>query len=246
MPPLPPASLIAFVSQTGNVMKTTLAAAVGIAMVAAEHPTVAIDLDLEHRRLGDSLATWLKRRARNHPQRPQLPVLEPDTVGEALAMAATRLGHFVLMDCPSRASAVTDHVVDAADFVVLPIQPNAKDVRLTLKTIERILQFTTPDRLAVVLTRTRSAAEAADYRHLLEAKRFASGGLTVLTPSVPEKTAYNSAISKALAITEAQPVTVGMTARIAVNAIIDAYSRILTAASPKVRVLSQPREEHRA
>ena len=81
------ASIIAFVSQTGNVMKTTLAAATGIALVEAGIETLAIDLDKEHRDLGASLQTWADDRASLHEKRSQLPVSAANTAEEALAQA---------------------------------------------------------------------------------------------------------------------------------------------------------------
>ena len=115
--PLGQPSIIAFVSQTGNVMKTTLAAAVGVALGEAGIPTLAIDLDKEHRALGASLETWAAERATSHPDRVQLDVRPADTAEEALALARTSGRQIVIIDCPSRATAATAHIAGAADCV---------------------------------------------------------------------------------------------------------------------------------
>jgi cellulose biosynthesis protein BcsQ len=66
--------LLAFVSQTGNVMKTTLAAATAIELIKSGADITVLDLDREHRELG-SLATWAADRTTYQPSRAQLTVL---------------------------------------------------------------------------------------------------------------------------------------------------------------------------
>jgi cellulose biosynthesis protein BcsQ len=225
MPSLPgQPSIIAFISQTGNVMKTTLAAAVGVALGEAGIPTLAIDLDKEHRALGASLETWATERAASHPDRVQLDVRPADTAEEALALARTSGRQIVIIDCPSRATAATAHIAGAADFVVMPLVPGVKDAALTLITIGRIIMAgVSAERLAVVLTRISTEAEARDHQAWIRATPVCGHEVRVIEAVVPERTAYRNAIGKGLTILEAQPVSVRRDARAAVNGIIEAY-----------------------
>lgn len=226
-------SIIAFVSQTGNVMKTTLAAAVGVALGEAGISALAIDLDKEHRALGASLETWARDRAQNYPDRVQLEVQAADTAEEALRLARASAPQIVLIDCPSRATAATAHIADAADFVVLPVVPGVKDAALTVVTIGRIIMAgVRADRLAVVLTRVGTEAEARDHQLWFANTPVCGHDLRVIEASVPERAAYRTAIGKGLTILEAQPVSVRKNARAAVNGIIEAYMEATEAEEP--------------
>lgn len=228
--------IIAFLSQTGNVMKTTLAAALGVTLAGYGIRTAAIDLDPEHRKLGASLATWADKRANLYPHREQLPVLpmidpaDPDptkyelTAAEAIELAHRTDAEVVLIDCASRATEAAALIAAHADFVVLPIVPGAKDAILTLSAIMTILQAgLAPHRLAIVLTRIGSDAEAAEERHWLNGSDFVDPAITVLEATIPERINYRDAVSRGLTIAEANPVSLARRARAALDALIAAY-----------------------
>ncbi len=224
MHPSPSPSIIAFVSQTGNVMKTTLAAAVAVALGEAGIPTVAIDLDREHRALGASLETWAADRRVRHPERVQIEVEAAETAEEALQLARRSGREMAIIDCPSRATAATALIAGAADFVVMPLVPGVKDAALTVVTVGRIIMAgVRADRLAVILTRVSTEAEARDHHAWLRATPVCGQEIRVIDAVVPERTAYRNAIGKGLTILEAQPVSVRRDARAAVNGIIEAY-----------------------
>jgi len=232
MTPPSSASIIAFVSQTGNVMKTTLAAATGIALVEAGIATLAIDLDKEHRDLGASLQTWADDRAALHEKRSQLPVIAANTAEEALTQARGSDAQIVIIDCPSRATDATAHIARAADFVVLPLVPGKNDAALTMLTIGRIIAAgVSADRMAVILTRISTEPEARDHQQWIEATPVLGHTIRVIEAVVSERTAYRNAIGKGLVITEAQPVSVRRDARSAVNGIIEAYMEMTDPAS---------------
>lgn len=233
MPQSQGASIIAFVSQTGNVMKTTLAAALGVALGEAGISTLAIDLDKEHRALGASLETWATERASRHPSRTQLEVRAAASAEEALALARTATHQIVIIDCPSRATAATAHIAEAADFVVLPLVPGVKDAALTLVTIGRIIMAgVRADRLAVVLTRIGTEAEVRDHQSWLRGTLVCGQEIQVIDAAIPERTAYRNALGRGLTILEAQPVSVRRDARAAVNGLIEAYMIAIGAAVP--------------
>jgi cellulose biosynthesis protein BcsQ len=218
------ASIIAFVSQTGNVMKTTLTAAVGLTLAAAGTTVQAYDLDLEHFMLGESLKTWLDDRAQRQKHLVQMPCRYWPNAASALAAAAARpADEIVLIDCPSRATEATAKIVRQADFVVIPQVPGNKDKRLLEASLAALLASgADPTRMAFIFTRTGSAAETRAFQLLLKANP-AFADIPILAASIPEQVGYRMALAKGLAITEAQPRSIADTANAAVDAIISAY-----------------------
>jgi cellulose biosynthesis protein BcsQ len=222
---------IALVSQTGNVMKTTIAAALGLNLAAAGLSITAIDLDPEHRARGASLSTWLAERKDRHPSRTQLHVETPNTAKEALDLIERSLADIVILDCPSRATEATFLIARESDFTVLPLVPGDKDATLTKATLEQLLQTgIDPRRLAVILTRFGSSSEARDYRTWLEALNL--GPITYLQSHIPERIGYRNALTRRLAITEAQPASVRRAARLAIDELIEAFDAATTVSQP--------------
>lgn len=218
---------IAFVSQTGNVMKSTLAAALGLTLAAAGLDILAVDLDPEHRARGASLATWLAERRERHPDRTHIDVVAPTTASEALQHITRAPADIVLIDCPSRATEASFLIASSADFTILPLVPGEKDAVLTVSTLNQLIAAgVDPGRLAVILTRTGSPAEAQDYRTWL---RDAGLPIHVIAVDIPERVAYRNALTRRLAITEATPTSVRAAARRAVDALIDSFDRATTA-----------------
>ena len=211
---------IAFVSQTGNVMKTTLAAAMAVELVKAGVMTLAIDLDVEHR----SLTLWGEDRKAQHPGREPVTVVPATSAEAALTLAGSAAGYQVaIIDCPSRASEATLAIAEAADLVVLPIVPGRKDVLLTAITISTLLRVGVKvESLALVLTRMLTEPEVRDHKSWLG--NFMRGhdpvDLMVIEAALFEKPAYRIAVSRGLAITEVAPVSLRKTARAAVDELI--------------------------
>ncbi|MFA5957745.1 ParA family protein [Hyphomicrobium sp.] len=218
---------IAFVSQTGNVMKTTIATAMGITLAAAGLKVLAVDFDSEHRDRGASIATWLEERRARHPDRPQLEVLTPRTAQEGLDGINRADIDIALLDCPSRATQASFLLAAGADFTILPQPPGAKDAILTLSTLHQMIAAgIQPERLAVILARTGSDAEAADYINWLHSANV--GPINIISQHIPERPSYRNALARHLAITEAQPVSVRVQARRAIDALIEAFDYATT------------------
>jgi chromosome partitioning protein len=218
---------IAFVSQTGNVMKSTLAVAVGLTLATAGLDILAVDLDPEHRARGASLSTWLTERRQRHPDRTHIDVVAPETANEALHNITQSPSDIVIIDCPSRATEASFLIAASADFTILPLVPGEKDATLTVSTIAQMIAVgIDPARLAVIFTRTGTDAEASDYRGWL--RNMNLGPIHIIGNHIPERVAYRNALTRRLAITEAQPVSVRVQARRAVDELIDAFDRATT------------------
>jgi cellulose biosynthesis protein BcsQ len=207
-------------------MKSTIAAAVGVTLVEAGFSVLAVDLDPEHRERGASLATWLTERSERHPARTQVPVERPETAREALDIIQHTAAEIVLIDCPSRATEASALIAAGCDFTVLPLVPGEKDARLTTWTLDMLTEAgIDARRLAVILTRTGSDSEAADYMRLIASQQFAGFPVNLVAAHIPERIAYRNALTRRLVITEAQPTSVGRAARKAIDALIETYMR---------------------
>ncbi|MBS0244911.1 MAG: hypothetical protein JSS20_22290 [Proteobacteria bacterium] len=214
---------IALISQTGNVMKSTLASALAIRFAADDVKTVILDLDREHHLRGASIADWFDERRRIHPHRPCPEVVTPNSAQEALDTMLKSPADVAILDCPSRATEASFLTASGADFTVLPLVPGMKDATLTAMTLRQILATgVEPSRLGVLMTRTGSDAEARDYQSWLRSLNL---GVTVIEAHIAERTAYRNAIGKHLSIIEAPQVSLRVQARAAVDAIIAAFDR---------------------
>ena len=227
MPEFQPPPLLAFVSQTGNVMKTTLAAATAIELAKIGADIAVLDLDREHRQLG-SLATWAADRASFQPDRAQLTVLTADSKKEAIAhIEAAHDKRAVILDCPSRASDATAAIAAMAMLTVFPLVPGKKDSYLTLHTIHQVIaDGVPPERLAIALTRCQTQAEIRDLFQWIKDNSPYSSQFAVLEPALLERPAYRNAIARGLAITEVAPLSLRRTARGVVQAIIARFSAL--------------------
>ena len=224
--------IIAFISQTGNVLKSTLAAAIGLGLADEGFNVEAVDLDREHRVLGASLSTWLAERQRRHPGRAQLFCHAPDTYDAAITAVNASAADIVLIDCPSRATQVTAALAADADFTIFPVVPGGKDITLTSASLKILIDAgVDPKRLAVIMTRTGSDSEARLWRQTLQAIDFGDVDdpahtpihLNVLEPHIPEFTSFRTALDRNLAITEVPHKTLRVAARTAVDTLVATF-----------------------
>jgi cellulose biosynthesis protein BcsQ len=222
---------LALISQTGNVMKTTLAAALAIRFAADNLNTIILDLDREHRERGASIANWFADRKKIHPERPLAEVVIPTSAEEAIDYVEKSPADIAILDCPSRATEASYLVAAGVDFTVLPLVPGNKDATLTEVTLRQMLtKGVDPRKVAVLMTRTGTDSEAAEFQAWLRALKL---GITVIDAHIPERTAYRNALSKHLSIVEAPQVSLRVQARTAVDAVIQAFDQATLPATPE-------------
>lgn len=107
-------NLIAFVSQSGNVMKSTLATAMGLEAVHNGINVAVADLDTEHR----TIDGWITQR-KEYGIEPVFPHFTSNHADEALSgFNDQTLG---IIDAPSRATEATVKIAKQADLVIQPV-----------------------------------------------------------------------------------------------------------------------------
>jgi len=107
-------NLIAFVSQSGNVMKSTLATAMALEAVHNDLKVKVADLDNEHR----TIEEWALQRA-EYGIEPGFDYFLPNSADEALKGFNNE--NLCIIDAPSRATEATLKVASKADLVVQPV-----------------------------------------------------------------------------------------------------------------------------
>jgi cellulose biosynthesis protein BcsQ len=107
-------NLIAFVSQSGNVMKSTLATAMALEAVHNGLSVKVADLDNEHR----TVEEWIEQR-RQFGIEPVFDYFAPNSADEALN--GFNEENLCIIDAPSRATEATLKIAEKADLVVQPV-----------------------------------------------------------------------------------------------------------------------------
>jgi chromosome partitioning protein len=140
-----------------------------------------------------------------------------DTIMDAIEEQA-RQRTFVFVDLEGTASLLVSRSIAFADFVIIPIQASAVDVRQAQKAItavrneERLAQRSNPDRSIphkVLMTRTPApGAPVSTMQRQLEAE-IGSAGIGRFRNTLAERQAYKAVFSERLALEELGEMRVG-------------------------------------
>ncbi len=107
-------NLITFVSQSGNVMKSTLATAMSLEAVHNDLSVKVADLDNEHRTIED----WIAQR-NDYGIQPVFEYFTPNNADEALKGFDDE--NLCIIDAPSRATEATYRIAAKSDLIIQPV-----------------------------------------------------------------------------------------------------------------------------
>lgn len=218
---------IAFVSQAGNVMKSTLVQAVAVLCEKNHVSCTVADLDKEHRTTARFIEQRKDSGITNDPITPGFNVIEVNTAKEAIAQAATDSRVYII-DAPSRANEATFYLANNVDKVILPTPPGLKDLDLAIETgCQMIDNGVEASKILFVLTRVGSAYEFNEAKAYLESVSNTidpNYKFEVMEFPIHEQIAYRYAITNGFTILETSHATIN---RKAERAILTLLNKIL-------------------
>lgn len=205
---------IAFVSQAGNVMKSTLAQAVAVLYAKHNFDVTVADLDKEHRTSARFMEQRKEAGITLDPVTPGFEVIEVDNAKEAISKAP---GYGVyIIDAPSRANKATFYLAENVDKIILPTPPGLKDLDLTIETGCQMIDNGIPaSKLVFVITRVGTGYEFKEAKAYLESVKSTIDekyDFEVMDHPVLEQTAYRYAITNGFTITETSHASVNIKA----------------------------------
>lgn len=189
--------ILTVAQQKGGSGKTTLAAHLAVALASRSgEPVAVLDVDPQ-----GSLGTWFEAREENLGEAGTC--LEFRTASgwgarrEARSLA--RSHGYVVVDTAPKTDTDAKPAIDAADFVIVPVQPTPVDLWATSQTIDLAARESTPALLVLnrVPPRASLTGEMADA--------IAASGYDALNSRLGNRTVFASAMGKGLAVTEEAP-----------------------------------------
>lgn len=210
---------IAFISQSGNVMKTSLAFGLSISCLQNGLSVEACDLDIEHR----TLAQFGHNRQGNGLE-PPLMVYTAKTAKEAIEHRSDK--DLFIIDCPSRASKATLEIARHVDLVIQPSTTGRKDLDLAIKTFYQLAKAGIPQKkLIFALTRVSTQTRIRDAQDYIANAKFNGEPFGLLPSCIYERVGYELAMNDSLSIIETAYPTLNAAAKAVIN---DILIRILT------------------
>ncbi|WP_346914069.1 ParA family partition ATPase [uncultured Roseibium sp.] len=189
--------ILTVAQQKGGSGKTTLAAHLAVALSKKSKGGVAI-LDVDPQ---GSLGTWFE--AREDALGEEGTGLEFRTASgwgarrEARSLA--RSHDYVIIDTPPKTDVDAKPAIDAADFVIVPIQPTPVDLWATSQTIQLAAREDTP----ALLVLNRVPPRASLTKEMTDA--IASSGYDALDARLGNRTGYASSMGQGHTVTETAP-----------------------------------------
>jgi len=210
---------IAFISQSGNVMKSSLSSAMAVECANNGLDVAIADLDKEHR----TVTQWLKMRIENEIQ-PTFSVHSVDSATDALNSFNNE--NLAIIDAPSRATSATTLLAKNVDLIALPTPPSKKDIDLSLNTIYQLINDgVSIDRLVLVFTRVGSAAEFSQAKEYVAMADFGEFKLQVLSSAIWERVGYRGAINDSYSIAETPFQTLNDSAKAVIHQLLSKLLR---------------------
>lgn len=200
---------VAFVSQKGGVLKSTLSRMTAREAALEEWNVKIADLDLQQ----TTSTKWAARRMDNGLE-PKIYCQVYPTAAEALSDTRPDLD-MLIIDAPARASKGTEDIAKAVDLVVQPVSPSLDDLEPAVSLFHELAGKGIPrEKLVFALVNTETEAEEADTRDYLSRTGYA-----VLPGSIPHRPAFRQALNAGKALSEAGPLSLRKKARALTRAI---------------------------
>jgi chromosome partitioning protein len=173
-------NILAIIGQKGGNGKTTAAIGLGVAGEQAGRQSAVIDLDPQA-----TATKWSDRRSQEAPAVVSCQVSRLPQVLEAAAKGGVQLA---IIDTPGKSTDAAIAAAKAANFVLIPIQPQLFDIE-TLDSVKDILALAGNPPAAVVVNR----ASVQGKRHIETQEAATAQGFTVCPVVIFARAAHGDA-----------------------------------------------------
>jgi chromosome partitioning protein len=188
--------VIATLGQKGGGGKSMVARLLAVELARQDLKVVVIDADAGQR----TLVEWAEARTLNCLE-PPIPVIVVDPEAEPdfrLAEVARDGTDYVIVDAPGWSDRMTVELGERADLCVIPTACSADDLRPTVRLFhELVADGVAGERIAIVLNRVRTAAEARFARDFLM-----EAGMTPNEAELPDQPTYRKGANGGQAASE--------------------------------------------
>ncbi len=183
--------VITVAQQKGGTGKTTLAANLGVALVASRKVAL-LDIDPQH-----TLTRWHELRPKTAPKLTFSNVSGWRVSGELDRLKANH--DFVVIDSPPQVDTDARLAIRSADLVLIPMQPSPPDVWAAEGTLK--LVAAEKRKAAMVLNRVPPSGKLRETVTTL----LQRGGKPLLTATIGNRTGFAIAFASGLAVSETAP-----------------------------------------
>lgn len=183
---------IAIIGQKGGTGKTTLAEILLVAFEQNGFTTVGIDLDPQ-----TSLCVWGDSRA---DEAPAIVPMQSSRLPQTLAAAKEQGVQIAIIDSAGRAESAALASAQAADLVIIPVQPTTADLT-TVRNTMSLVEMGKASTSFGVLMRVKSQGT----RHTEAASALQAMGLEVCPHTIGDRVAYQDAAAMGLTPMEYEP-----------------------------------------
>lgn len=185
--------VLAVAGQKGGSARTTTATSLAVLAELGGTRTVVFDLDPQA-----SAAIWRDAREAEYPD---VAPAQPTRLPRLLEKAAEGGCGLAVLDCPPNAEGTTTTAIDAADFVLIPMRPSARDLAAVQSTI-RYVRDVAKRPYAVVLSAcpTNTRAITDEIAAALEEAR-----VPLCPVRMHQRVAHYSHVNSGLTATECDP-----------------------------------------
>jgi chromosome partitioning protein len=172
--------VLAVIGQKGGNGKTTTTLALAVAATLAKRSVVVVDLDPQA-----TAANWSDRRGE---EKPAVVSCQVSRLAQILETAAKKGTDLAIIDTPGKNTDALIAAAKAADFVLMPIQPQLYDIE-TLGLLKDVLTLAGNPRAAVLVNR----APVQGIRHLETQAAATENGFDVCPVVVFGRAAHGDA-----------------------------------------------------
>ncbi len=184
--------VLAIIGQKGGNGKTTTALGLAVAASLAARDVAVIDLDPQ-----TTAANWSDRRGK---ERPAIVSCQVSRLAQVLEAAAKGGADLAIIDTPGKSTDALIAAAKAADFVLMPLQPQLYDIE-TLGSLKDVLTLAGNPPAAVLVNR----APIQGKRHIETQEAATAQGFTVCPIVIFARAAHGDAGNIGQAAAEYDP-----------------------------------------